>query len=190
MYEDSKFRNIKEKLVEKLNERELEDGEYWQMVYQLLLNEGIVKGSYKNAAAEVTVRLAVRLLPKLPAEEHWGLEKKYIALKGRKLSTEVQEDLRKYSELERMTHDYLKKELGNKLIFRSQFETMIEKYLMNQTDLPNMASKRKQREAAIRISTVLELTTREFNVQRDPMKKIKKIGNYDIKILENAVDKL
>ena len=42
MYEDSKFRNIKKKLVEKLNERELEDGEYWQMVYQLLLNEGIV----------------------------------------------------------------------------------------------------------------------------------------------------
>ncbi|MCK4520951.1 MAG: hypothetical protein KAU20_00120 [Nanoarchaeota archaeon] len=180
---EEKLRNVKEGLIEKLSQRELEERQYFQTVYQLLHDEGIVKGAYKNSTIQVVATVAVGLRGKLPAEQHWGLEKRYVALEGRELSTEVQEDLRKYSELEANTNDYLRTKIGNQPIFKSKFERMVEDYLMSQTELSNMTSKDNQREAVIRITINLD---KKFKVQEDP----KKIGKYDIQSIESALDKL
>ncbi len=180
---EEKLRNVKRKLVERLSQRELEERQYWQTTYQFLLDEGIVEGPYKNSTSEVTVRLATRLISRLPAKEYWGLEKRYVALEGKELSEEAQEDLGKYSKLERSANDYLRAELGNRPILRSEFEKMVENYLMNQTNLPNITSKENQRVTVIRVTTYLEGT---FKVQEDP----KKIGKYDIGSLESALDNL
>lgn len=180
---DEKFRRVKEKLIKKLAYRELEEQEYWKAVYQCLFEEGVVEGPFENSTKEVAIRLATKLVHKLPAKEYWGLEKRYVALNRAKLSKEAQDDLRKYYELKSGAKDHLKKEIGRSAIPRSKFEKKIEKYLIGQTNLPKIASEEKQREVVIRVMTSLE---QEFNVKEDSQM----IGQYDIESLESALDKL
>jgi hypothetical protein len=122
-------------------------------------------------------------MSKIPAEEHWGLEVRYVALKGSDLSDRTREDLRRYDELKRKTRDYLGATLEEGEILRSDFDMRVENYLVGHTNLPNLASKEKQGEAIIRIQTVLAPS---FNVRDDPAR----VGQYDIGSLERAVDGL
>ena len=180
---DKKLRNVKNKLIERLNRGELEERQYWRAVYQFLFEEGIVKGPFENSTKEVAIKIGTKLIPKLPANEYWGFEKRYIALKGKELSKETQEDLDKYFKLKNNTKNYLKSEIGSSVISKSKFEEKIKSYLMEQTNLRGIASEEKQKEIVIRIATSLE---REFKVKEDS----EMIGEYDVESLERALDKL
>ena len=182
---EEKLENVKGKLIEKLSQGELEDKQYWRATYNLLSAEGIVNEPYEYAdTCEATIKIARGLIPKLPAEEYQGFEKKYFALKGKKLSEKTQRDLDKYVKLKQNVRDYFKKEIGNKPIFRTEFKKRIEDYLMNQKDFSN-SSNYGIIEITYRIMGYLD---REecFDIRKDPAKK----GKYDLESIENALKKL
>ena len=181
---EEKLENVKGKLIEKLSQGELEDRQYWKATYDLLREEGIVNGPYEYMdTCEATIKIAVGLMPKLPAEEYQGLEKKYFALKGKKLSEKTQRDLDKYDRLKQNIKDYFKKEIGNKPIFRTEFKKRIEDYLMNQKDFSSSLTGRI--EITYRIMGYLD---REecLDIRKDPVKR----GKYDLEGIENALKKL
>jgi len=179
------LRNVKEKLIEQLSEGELETSQYYENAYKLFLKEGIVQGPYEDATRDVSIRLAVGLLQKLPAEEYWGIEKAYISLDEERLSTEAQEDLRKYYEFKNKTRDYLRQKLVGRQVLESQFQETVKDYLMNQTNLSDITSPKIQNEMVLRIFSGLALEE-EFKVQKDP----EKVGNYDLQGLENLLSDL
>ncbi|MCK4429304.1 MAG: hypothetical protein KAU95_02930 [Candidatus Aenigmarchaeota archaeon] len=184
------FRRVKEKLRDKLGERELEQNQYWQTAYQYLCEEGIldeegiVEGSYDDSNNwEVGIRLAAGLKRKIPAMDYWGLEKRYVCREDMELSPEAQEDLKKFYELEKSTEEYLREHIKDEPILESDCERMVENYLMYQTDLLNLTSLVEQREAMIRIETSMKS---KFDAKKDPIK----IGKYDLRSLEEALDKI
>lgn len=150
---NEKIKNVNDKIQAKLIEKELGETEYWAIVHQLLLDEGISTGSY---------RLGFDLLSEMPIKMYTGLNKLYIALKDNDLSAEAQEDVKQYSELERQTYSYLEETLDYQPISTLEYKRLIRDYLREQTDLPNLTAEERQ-EVTIN-SIILHLALEKFNI--------------------------
>lgn len=181
---ENKLRKIKDKLYDEFEKKEMETREYYKTVYKLLLEEGVVYGRYtEDDTRDLTIHIAVNLERKINLRKYRGLEKEYITREDVKLSLKAKEDVRKINELENKTRDFLKKKIGNKLIFGSEYNKIVEEYLKKQTNLSKIATREAQRDALIRIRINLE---REFNLRKDS----EKIGRYDLQTMKEALEKI
>ncbi len=182
---EEKLKRVKEGLYEELKKKELEEGEYWQKTYELLLKEGIVEGSFEEDTMKLTVRLATMMTYKLPTVFHFGLEKKHIALKKSKLSPETIKDLQKYSDVYERTKEHMEKRVGQTQIFRSDYEKMVEDYVSSQEEVRAMRDENRRDTMYIRIATEMD-TNKLFNIRKDP----EKLGRYDAENISDAMDKI
>jgi len=131
MLED-KLRNIKNEVVKRLEQREMEHIEYYKTVHELLVAEELAKGEYKIGNHELAITTAVHLRPKIGLVYHHGVEKTYVALKDKELSLETKQDLRNLSNLIDDTRSHLSGKLKDKVVTDKEFYKMVGDYVADQ----------------------------------------------------------
>ncbi|MBN2459105.1 hypothetical protein JXB28_02380 [Candidatus Woesearchaeota archaeon] len=135
MLED-KLRNIKDEVVKILEQREMEQDEYFNTVHDLLRKEGLAKGKYsiENMGLAVSVGESIRV--KVKAEMHTGIHKRYVSLKDKELSIEAEHDVRSLNSLVEYTGRHIRQQTQGKPIKEHEFSRMIESYISSQKLIP------------------------------------------------------
>lgn len=183
---------VKESLCDVLAKGELKEREYWETVYKALSDEGILKGPYKHDEnSTLTVRIATRLIPKIPAEELKGLKGSYVSRVDVEISEDAQKDINNYNDLVQSTRNHLREQIGDDSISRSDYEEILIEYIM---ELPVYKEMKKtyeegrhlEQHPSYIILTIVERLVSEFNIQEEP----EVIAGHNLSDLKSIIEDL
>jgi hypothetical protein len=179
---EEKLRKVKEGVVRSLEQREMKQNTYFQTVHELLMAEGLTKSKYDQGTPYLAITTGVRLMDKIGAKNHSGIEETYVALKGKPLSPEVQQDVQNLSDLVKNARKYVAEKIEGKEVREKEFNEMISSYVSSQTAIP-ISDNRKIAGAT---GWVMGSLQREFKVAAEPVK----YDGIDEKELYKIIDKL
>lgn len=184
---EQKLGVIKRILFKELSKGEVESRSFNDLLYGLLVQEGLVSGKNDDMTkASLVGRVYAGLIPKINAKTYFGLKKDYVALSGSGLSESVAEDVRKYLEVRRDAERYLREKFGDEPVLKSEFENAIRDYLKENVRFSeDEHGFNGFRLACIngRISGHLKM---DFKVKKNP----EVFGDFNSETLEEALDRI
>ncbi|MBU4241768.1 MAG: hypothetical protein KKF52_00910 [Nanoarchaeota archaeon] len=145
---EQKLKNVKARLLEELGQKEMESSYCYDRICELMTEEGVIKGKYKNknwlkdAEARDETLFSARFRGYLEGKKDlkniYGINFDYIVSKKTKLSPRTKEDIDHLERIKKQTEEYLKKTVGKNEILEETYEKLVENFLLNETNLPEL----------------------------------------------------
>ena len=179
---EEKLRREKEGVMRSLEQREMEQNKYFQTVHELLVAEGLAKGKYNIGNMDLAITTGARLMDKVGAKNHTGIEETYVALKDKQLSPEAERDVQNLSDLVENTRKYVAGKIEGKEVPEKKFNEMISSYISSQTEITISDDCKRAGATGSAMSGI----RRDFKVVAEPVK----LGGIDKQELYKAIDKL
>ena len=116
-----------------LEEKTLSSGEYFDTMFALLKEQGILKGENKlgnHAESDISIEVGIKFNNALGVEKYKGLETKHYGLPGKKLTIESAHDVAKYENVKMDAISYFLAKYGNGTAYESDFKEEFERYVV------------------------------------------------------------
>lgn len=172
---EHKLGNVVGKLSKRIEEKELEQKEFFDLVFELLKEEGLVSEYDPETVGMMTAKLEY----KIGARLEFGVEHMYLTTKKTKISSSAMNDIQKYNELLSSVELYLVENTKDRTAERKKFESLIKKYVKKNVNVSYYRFYEL-------IGTIEANMARKFKVIGPP----KKIGQYDEKTIDEVLKKI
>ena len=179
---EKKLSVIKSGIVDRFNEKEMAESDYWRFTYNFVLDEGIIEGSfedYNNSA--FSIKFATNMGFNIGLKELRGLETNYVFMPGVEFSEEAQKDIDSFVSIKDGVENYLGMVEKNfsRPFTKSEYSGLIEAYISDNS--------------MIREELKLEMSTRMriyFENDFDLIEDDEQLGKYSYNQIRAAIKKI
>ena len=175
---EEKLKRVKTILKNRMRKEGAEEWAYHHLVRDLLFEEKILEGEKSdNCLVELAIRMSVDFQNKLELKKFSGLNYDYLSIDKNLLSEKEQYDIKQYEILESDCLSYLKKEIGDKPVFKKDLKKEVEKFVKSRIPILEIYRERLYdpiQDAIIKITESLTYGKNHFRILQEP----KKVGNY------------
>jgi len=179
---EKKLSVVKSGIVDRFNEKEMTQNDYWRFTHKLVLEEGIVDGSFEDYdSSTFSVKLATNMEHNIGLRESRGVESNYVFMPGVKFSESAQNDIDFYNEIKTELKSYLKIVEGDfsRPFTKSEYSGFVDAYISDN----DLIRRELKDEISIRMRIHFE---RDFDLIEDD----EKIGKYSYNQIRDAIKKI